>query len=40
MEEMVFLWDLERPVGFYQMKTSRQNIPREENVINKKTGCS
>lgn len=43
MEEMVFLWGLERRVGFYQVKKSRPNIPGEENVINKgwlPMGCS
>lgn len=43
MEETVFLWELERQIGFCQVKKSRQNIPGEENVINKgwlPMGCS
>lgn len=36
LEEMIFLWDLEKPEGFYQVKKSRQNIPGKENVINSK----
>lgn len=36
MEEIVFPWDPERKVElFFQVKKSRQNIPGQEDVINK-----